>query len=114
MGRGPEADGWWELKHRLEWREHLLECVCVWVPCGGVVCICAFWFSQSVCVFPWFSRCPLTGYWVSTWLLAHVLRFFLCVCLCVCVYTTTDSRQFGVHPLYHTPPPQQPAGPNTV
>ena len=85
--------------------------VCVWVPWG--VCICAFWFSQSVCVFPWFMWTSFKG------MLGEHLASCSCVeisrvCVCVCVYTTTHSWQFGVYTLYHTPPPQQPAGPNRL
>ena len=51
MGRGPEAEGWWELKHRLEWREHLLGCVCGGVPWGGVVFV-PFGFPKVCVSFP--------------------------------------------------------------
>ena len=51
MGRGPEAEGWWELKHRLEWREHLLECGGVWVPWwGGGLYLCLLVFPKCVCL----------------------------------------------------------------
>lgn len=49
-GGWAEAEGWWELKHRLEWREHLLECVCVCVgPLGGLY-LCLLVFPKCVCL----------------------------------------------------------------
>ena len=76
---------------------------CVWIPWG--VCICAFWFSPSVCVcFPALCGCPLKGCGVSAWLLAHVLRFLECVCVCVCVHNHTIPAVWCVHALsYPTP-----------
>ena len=57
--------------------------VCVWVPWG--VCICAFWFSQSVCVFPWLmwtSFKGMLGEHLASCSCVEISR--VCVCVSVC------------------------------